>query len=81
MLLGNTRKWDKGFPNNHLSTMISNAMSTLMDDNDLGESRTDNDSHKNMVVVGKHAVILANNGNKVDMGYSHQIIRIWKRYH
>ena len=67
MLLGNTRKWDKGFPNNHLSTMISNAMSTLMDEHDLGESRTENDSHKNMVVVGKHVEILADTRNWVDL--------------
>ena len=38
-----------------------------MDEHDGGESRTELNSHANMVVVGKHANISAGNVNKVDV--------------
>ena len=67
LLLGITCKWDRGLPNNNLITIISNAMSSVMDEHDGGESRTEIDSHENMVVVGKHTPILDDTGNKVDV--------------
>ena len=42
-------------------------MSSVMDDHDVGESITDLNSHVNMVVVGKHATISADTGNKMDV--------------
>ena len=57
MLLGSTQKWDRGCPKNHLSTIISNAMSSVMNEQDGGESRTDPESDVNMVVLGKHVMI------------------------
>ena len=52
-------------PNNHLSTIIPNAMSIILDDHDGGESRTELKSHANMVFVGKHAMILTDTGNNM----------------
>ena len=44
-------------------------MSSVMNYHDGGEweSRTELNSHENMVVVGNHATILVDNGNKVDV--------------
>ena len=42
-------------------------MSSVINDHDEEESRTDLDSHENMVVVGRHANFLADTGNKVDV--------------
>ena len=55
LLLGSTLKWERGHPNNHLSTIVSNEMSIVMDDHYGGDSITDLDSHTNMVVFGNHA--------------------------
>ena len=52
---------------NHLRGIISNSMSIVMDENDGEESSTENESHANMVVVGKHVTILSDTGNKVDV--------------
>ena len=42
-------------------------MSSVMDEHDGGESRTELDSDENMVVVCKHAMILDDTGNNVDV--------------
>ena len=47
--------------------MISNVVSSVMDDHDIGEQITELDPHANMLAVGKHANILADTGNKVDV--------------
>ena len=65
ILFRSTCKWDRGRPNNHLITIISNLMPSMMDEHDGEESRTELDSHENMVVVGNHATIYYNTGNKV----------------
>ena len=65
LLLRNSGQWDIFFPNNNLSTNISNAMSGVTDEHYGGESRTEIESHAKMVGVGKHAKILADTGNKV----------------
>ena len=67
--MGSTSKWDKGLPNNYLIIIISNVMSSVMNYHDGGEweSRTELNSHVNMVVVRNHATILVDNGNKVDV--------------
>ena len=48
-----------------LEKMISNAMSIIMDEYDGGDSRTEINSHANIVIFGKHATILAVTGNNV----------------
>ena len=58
---------DRGSLNHHLSTIISNVMSSVMDEHDGGESRTELDLDENMVVVCKHAMILDDTGNNVDV--------------
>ena len=63
----NNHKWYRGHPNNHLSTIISNSMSSVMYRNGVGKSINEINSHGNMVVVGNHAMILADTGNKVDV--------------
>ena len=50
-----------------MSTIISNAMSSVMDEHDVGGSITYINSHENMLIVGNHATILADTVNKVDM--------------
>ena len=50
-----------------MSTIISNAMSSVTDENYGGDSSTDLNSDKNMVVVGKHVEILADTRNWVDL--------------
>ena len=67
MLLGSTCKWDKGCPNNHLITIISNVMSSVMNEHDGVESRIEINLHADMVVVGNHATIFSDTGNKVDV--------------
>ena len=42
-------------------------MSSIIDEHDGGESINELDSHENMVVVGKHATVLSDNGNTVDV--------------
>ena len=42
-------------------------MSSVMDKHYGGDSRTEIDSHDNMVIVGKQSMILADTGNKVDV--------------
>ena len=42
-------------------------MSSVINDHDEEESRTEIYSHTNIVVVGKHTTILADTGNKVDV--------------
>ena len=65
LVLGSTRKWDRGPPKNHLRTVISNLMSFVMNEHDEGDSITEIDLHAYIVVVGKHVIILADTGNKV----------------
>ena len=42
-------------------------MSSVMYRNGVGKSINEINSHGNMVVVGNHAMILADTGNKVDV--------------
>ena len=42
-------------------------MSSVMYENDGGESRTELESHANMVVVANHVMISADTRNKVDV--------------
>ena len=60
-------KMGQSLSKNHLNTITSNETSNVMDEHYGGYSRNDLDSHANIVVVGKHATILADNGNKVDV--------------
>ena len=45
--------------------IISNVMSSVMDEHDGGESRTELELHANVVVSGIHATLLTNNWNMV----------------
>ena len=67
LLLGSTSEWYIVIPNNHLRTIISNTMSSVISDHDEGASVTDINTHKSMVFIAKHATILSDNGNKVDV--------------
>ena len=42
-------------------------MSSVMYDHDIGKARTEIESYANMVVVGKHATIFSDAGNKVNV--------------
>ena len=50
---------------NNFRTIISDTMSSVMDEHGVEDSRTDLDLYDNMVVVGKHATIFSDTGNKV----------------
>ena len=80
ILFRSTCKWYRGRPNNHLITIISNLMPSMMDEHDGEESRTELDSHENMVVVGKNDEILADTGNKIDVSPFIPDFRLWRRY-
>ena len=47
--------------------MISNEMSSVMDYHYVRDSITDLNSHANMMIVGKHAKLIADTRNKVDV--------------
>jgi hypothetical protein len=56
-------------PNRHLAVLVSTAMISAAIDNedDDGCSRTDLDSHANMVVVGRHALIVSTSGKTAEV--------------
>ena len=70
--------WDPGGPNHHVSMLICTACiasgATSDDDGKVEEdaeieeqSRTELDSHANMPVVGRHALVLSESGRHVDV--------------
>ena len=74
----NSTQWDPGGPihdiNKHLSMLIHSAMiADINDKDDSGDeepeelSRTELDTHANMPVVGRHALIVSESGMSVDV--------------
>jgi hypothetical protein len=60
-------------PNNHVSVLVATAMIAAANDDDDSmsiddeKSRTELDSHANMVVVGRHALIISNTGRTAEV--------------
>jgi hypothetical protein len=69
------RVWDPGkeiTPNRHVSVLVATAIIAAADDDeDMStnneRSRTELDSHTNMVVVGRHALVLSNTGRTAEV--------------
>eukprot|EP00957_Ditylum_brightwellii_P095578 7280377-Ditylum_brightwellii.AAC.1 len=64
------KKWDPGkvVPNEYLLAKIANLSVHFENENDEDDSgRTEIDSHANMVVLGKHTLILEDTGRAVDV--------------
>ena len=69
------KRWDPGRPgpNHHLSVTIAGAMVASANDgedmvvDDMVTSRTELDSHANMVVVGRHALVVSDTGRTAEV--------------